>query len=75
MIRLFSSSNADTINGFQNCMSDYLFLNQSLSEPEYYGDLHVVYKYKTIIGGADFSDQFRQIMICHRRIGYNLNVM
>ena len=24
---------------------------------------------------ADFSDQFRKVIICHKRIGYNLNVM
>ena len=34
-------------------------LHQSLSEPEFYGDL--VYKFKTIVGRADFSGQFRKI--------------
>ena len=24
---------------------------------------------------TDFSDQFRKIIICYKRIGYNLNVM
>ena len=24
---------------------------------------------------TDFSDQFRKIIICHKRIGYDLNVM
>ena len=24
---------------------------------------------------ADFSDQFRKIIMCYKRIGYNLNVM
>ena len=33
-------------------------LHQGLSEPEFYGDL--VYKFKIIVGRADFSDQFRQ---------------
>ena len=37
-------------------------LHQDLSEPEFYGDL--VYKFKTIIGRADFSDQFRTNIIC-----------
>ena len=32
-------------------------LHQGLSEPEFYGDL--VYKFKKIVGRADFSDQFR----------------
>ena len=31
-------------------------LHQGLSEPEFYGDL--VYKFKIIVGRADFSDQF-----------------
>ena len=34
-------------------------LHQGLSEPEFYGDL--VYKFKKIVGRADFSDQFRKI--------------
>ena len=49
------------------------FLHQCLSEPEFYGDL--VYKFKNIMGRADFSDQFRKIIIRHKRIGYNINVL
>ena len=48
-------------------------LHQSLSEPEFYGDL--VYKFKKIMGRTDFSDQFRKIIIRHKLIGYDLNVM
>ena len=48
-------------------------LHQSLSEPEFYGDL--VYKFKKIMGRTDFPDQFRKIIIRHKRIGYILNVM
>ena len=48
-------------------------LHQGLSEPEFYGDL--VYKFKKIMGKTDFSDQFRKIIIRHKRIGYDLNVM
>ena len=48
-------------------------LQQGLSEPEFYGDL--VYKFKKIRGMTDFSDQFRKIKMCYKRIGYNLNVM
>ena len=48
-------------------------LHQGLSEPEFYCDL--VYKFKTIVGRADFSDQFRKIIVCHKRIGYNINIM
>ena len=34
-------------------------LQQHLSEPEFYGDL--VYKFKKIVGRADFSDQFTKL--------------
>ena len=27
------------------------------------------------MGRSDFSDQFGKIIICHKRIGYDLNVM
>ena len=48
-------------------------LHQGLSEPEFYGDL--VYKFKIIVSRADFSDQFRKIIICYKRTGYNINIM
>ena len=49
-------------------------LHQGLSEPEFYGDL--VYKLKKKIEGrADFSDQFRKIIVRYKRIGYNINIM
>ena len=48
-------------------------LHQGLSEPEFYGDL--VYKFKKIVGRADFSDQFRIIIVRYKRIGYNINIM
>ena len=38
-----------------------------------YGDF--VYKFKKIMGRTDFSDQFRKIIICHKSIGYDFNVM
>ena len=47
-------------------------LYQSLSEPEFYGDL--VYKFKKQnVGRADFSDQ--ENIICYKRIGYNINIL
>ena len=52
----------------------FLIFLQINSEPEFYGDLYVVFKFKMIMGRADFSDQFRKIIIRHKRIGYNLNV-
>ena len=40
-------------------------LHQDLSEPEFYGDL--VNKVKKIMGRTDFSDQFRKVIIRHKR--------
>ena len=48
-------------------------LHQDLSEPEFYGDL--VYKFKMIMDRKEFSDQFRKIIIRHKRTGYHLNIM
>ena len=49
-------------------------LHQGLSEPELYGDL--VYKFKKKnVGRADFSDQFRKIIVRYKCIGYNINIM
>ena len=48
-------------------------LHQGLSEPEFYGDL--VYKFKKNEGRADFSVQFRKIIVRYKRIGYNINIM
>ena len=42
-------------------------LHQGLSELEFYDDL--VYKFKKIVGRADFSDQFRKIIVRYKRIG------
>ena len=41
-------------------------LHQGLPEPEFYGDL--VYKFKKNVGRADFSDQFRKIIVRYKRI-------
>ena len=48
-------------------------LQHSLSEPEFYGDL--VYKLRKNVSRADFSDQFRKVIIHDKRIGFNINVM
>ena len=47
-------------------------LHQGLSELEFYGDL--VYKFKNIVGRADFSDQFKTIIVRYKCIGYNATV-
>ena len=52
-------------------------LHKGLSEPEFYGDL--VYKLKKKKkkneGRADFSVQFRKIIVRYKCIGYNINIM
>ena len=48
-------------------------MQQSLSEPEFYGDL--VYKLTKIVSRADFSDQFRKVIMRYKRIGFYINVM
>ena len=48
-------------------------LHLGLSELKFYGDL--VYKLKKIVGRADFSDQFKKIIVRCKRIGYNINIM
>ena len=45
-----------------------IFVNRR-DELGFYGDL--VYKFKTIVHRADFSDQFRKIIVRYKRIGYN----
>ena len=48
-------------------------LNQGLSEPKFHGDF--VYKFKKIFGSTDFSDPFQKVIIRHKRISCNLNVL
>ena len=31
--------------------------------------------FKINVGSTDFSDQFRKIIACYKRIGYNINIM
>ena len=47
-------------------------LHQGLSEPEFFGDL--VYKFKRIVGRADFSSQFRKIIVRYKCTGFNINM-
>ena len=47
-------------------------LKQGLSEPEFYCDIVVVYKFRKIVGRTDFSDHFRKIIIRYKGIGYNM---
>ena len=48
-------------------------LKQGLSEAEFYSDL--MYKFRKIVGGKDFPNQFRNIIIRNERTGYNINVI
>ena len=48
-------------------------LLQGLTEPEFYGDL--VYKFRKIIGKNDFPYHFKKIIIRHKKIGYNIDVL
>ena len=48
-------------------------MHQSISEQEFYDDL--VYKFTKIVGRTNFSDQFKKIIMCYKRIGYNINIM
>ena len=62
------------MNWFLNSMLDYKhFCIKAYQEPEFYGDL--VYKFKKIVGRADFSDHFRKIIVRYKSIGYNINIM
>ena len=47
-------------------------LQQSISEPIFYGDL--VCKFKRIVRKPNFSDQLKNIN-CYIKVGYNLDVM
>ena len=49
------------------------FLQQGISEPEFYGDL--VYRFRKIVGKSNFSEQFRKLINRYKRIGYSLDIM
>ena len=48
-------------------------LLQGISEPIFYGDF--VNKFKRIVVKSNFSDQFKKIVKCYIRVGYNLDIM
>ena len=48
-------------------------LLQSLSEPEFYGDL--AYKFRKIMGKNDFPYHFKKIIIRYKNISYNTDVL
>ena len=40
---------------------------------DFYGDL--VYRFRKIVGKSNFSEQFRKLINCYKRIGYSLDIM
>ena len=48
-------------------------LLEGLSEPEFYVDL--VYKFRKIIGKNDFPYHFKKIIVCYKKIGYDIDVL
>ena len=79
-------SDVDFVRRFQNYIDGFLtkclstvynvgskaLLLQGLSEPEFYGDL--VYKFRKIIGKIDFPYHFKKIIVCEKKIAYNIDV-
>ena len=49
------------------------FLQQGISEPEFFGDL--VYRFRKIVGKSNFSEQFRKLINPYKRISYSLDIM
>ena len=69
-VRLFRNFIADTV---PCSVSLKTLLQQGISEPEFYGDL--VYRFRKIVGKSNFSEQFRKLINCYKRIGYSLDIM
>ena len=46
-----------------------------VSVPDHCLSFYLVYKFKKILGSADFSDQLKKIIVRYKRIGYNINIM
>ena len=50
-----------------------ILLQQSISEPEFYGDF--VYRFRKIVGKSNFSEIFRKLINRYKSIGYSLDIM
>ena len=48
-------------------------LQQGISEPEFYSNS--VYRFRTIVGNSNFSEQVRKLINHYKRIGYSLDIM
>ena len=49
------------------------FLQQGISEPEFYGDL--VYRFRKNVGKSNFSEQFRKLINRYKRFSYSLDII
>ena len=50
----------------------------SFTNTIYFPSIAALDRYENLkknVGRADFSDQFRKIVVCYKRIGYNINIM
>ena len=54
-------------------VSRITLLQQGISEPEFYRDF--MYRFRKIVGKSNFSEQFRKLINCFKRIGYSLDIM
>ena len=73
-LRHFLNSTTDTQSFFVKYnIGLKTLLQQGISEPIFYGDL--VYKFKRIVGKANFGDQFKKIVKRYIKVRYNLDVM
>ena len=52
------------------CFGLKSLLQQGISEPEFYA--YLVYKLRIIVSRADFSEQFRKVIMHYTRTGYSL---
>ena len=50
-------------------------LQKGISELEFYGDLHVVYRIRKIVGKYNFAEQLRKLTNRYKRLGYNPYIM
>ena len=48
-------------------------LKQGISESIFYGDL--VYKFKRIVEKPNYSNNFKKIIKCYKKVGYNLETV
>ena len=72
-VKRFQNSIDVTMTWYQNSIRDSnLFLNKACRNLNF---MATVYKFNKDVGRNDFSIQFRKIIICYKRIGYNMNVM